>query len=131
MCGLQAKVEDKLKDAYRAGFTVVTQKDVTESIKSYACTPQVQTKKLLQVNDDGKFVKPEDKTPGSYEEEKKADILNWDFIKLPLNANNNLNDSNMVEPEVVHHLKEDNIYENSLDEDDAERDRKADSNKPS
>ena len=41
LAGLQAKVDDKLKDAYRAGFTVVTQKDVTESIKSFACTPQV------------------------------------------------------------------------------------------
>ena len=87
------------------------------------------------MDDDGKFVKPEEKTSGASEEEKKADILNWDFIKVPLNKDNNNNnsaDSGIVEPEVIHHLKDNNIYENSFDmEDDAERDRKADSNAPS
>ena len=40
------------------------------------------------MNDDGKFVKPEEKTPGANEEEKKADILNWDFVKVPINISN-------------------------------------------
>ena len=77
------------------------------------------------MDDDGKFVKPEDKTPGSNEEENK-DILNWDFIKVPMNGANNSNDIGNQEPDVVHHLKENNIYENSFDDDDEHR--KADSN---
>ena len=46
---------------------------------------------------------------------------------MPLNGNNNSNDGGVLEPEVVHHLKDNkNIYENSFDEDGPER--KADSN---
>lgn len=120
---LDARINMGLADAYQAGFSVVTQRDVNDSNKSYHCTRHVTKAQNVELDADGTLSRNSNREEESKDQE--VSNLNWKFDRVANRSQSSppavvgLNAEVDDAIEVVHHLNNSNaIFENSLEEGD-------------